>query len=213
MRRAGWRDQGGWTWEHRMRRAGGREQGGGSTEHRSYGGGSTGVRRAGRREQGGGSTEHRSYGGGSTRVRHAGRREQGGTEGAPEFSRRDRGSTGARHTGRREQGESTGVLGEGPREHRSSRGGTNRPRQPHARTPYREHQTRTRPRAPEEHRRQPNTKSGRGSRRRAWRGTPPLETESRIWEPPHGEERTQRSERALGLGLHGDGVHVFARTK
>jgi hypothetical protein len=155
--------------EHRMRRAGGREQGGGSTKHRSYGGGSTGVRRAGGREEGGGSTEHRSYGGGSTGVRRAFGREQGG------------GSTEHRRYGGPEQGG-------GSTEHRTEAAA--RPR--------------TIPRAPDAH----GTKSiggateaakhGERERRareecrcRARRRTPPPETESRIWEPPHGEKRTR----------------------
>jgi hypothetical protein len=132
-------------------------------------------------------------------VRRAGRREQGGTEGAPEFSRRDRGSTGVRRAGRREQGESTGVLGEGPREHLSSGGGTEAAARP-----------RTVPRAPDAH----GTKSTGGA-------TEAAKHEELERKPPpragsgsrRTERRGRRSERALGLGLHGDGVRVFARTK
>ena len=166
--------------EHRMRRAGRREQGGGTWEHRSSRGGSTGCAApvGGSREVGAPSTvameevvpECAAPGGGSregapdcawdgVRSGHTasggGAREhqssRGGTEGAPEFSRRDRGSRAPAH-----RTESPGRARD--QEHRRSNGGN---------------------------------QARRGSRRRAWRGTPPRETESRIWESPHGEERTQ----------------------
>jgi hypothetical protein len=56
---------------------------------------------------------------------------------------------------------------------------------------------------------------GEERRRRARRGTPPPETETP--RAGSGSRRTERrghgSERALGLGLHSDGVRVFAQGK
>jgi hypothetical protein len=127
----------------------------------------------GRREEGGGSTEHRSYGGGSTGVRRAGGREQGG------------GSTEHRSYGGPEQGG-------GSTEHRIEAAARSRtvPRAPDA------HGTKSIGGATEaakhgERERNAAAEHGDERRCRARRRTPPPETESRIWEPPHGEERTR----------------------
>jgi hypothetical protein len=190
-----------------MRRVG-RRQGGGTWEHRSSGGGSTGCAAliGGSREVGAPSTGAMEEG-----VLECAAPGGGSREGAPDCAR-----DGVR-SGRT-------APGGGAREHRSSRGGTEgapefaeeagslrrsreHRRLPCARAPYREHRTRMGLRAPEEQWRQPSTE----------RKPPPPRTErntiERYREPDLGAttatRRGRRSERALGLRLHG----VFAWTK
>jgi hypothetical protein len=159
--------------------------GGGSREHQMPTSHATTPQGGGSREEGGGA--HRSFGGVSTGcvAPVGGSREVG----VPELWRTGAGRWEYRSYGGPEQG-----------------GGSTGPRQPRARAPYREHRTRTGPRAPEEQRSHGGSqarRAGEERRRRARRGTPPPETETP--RAGSGSRRTERrgrgSERALGLGL------------
>jgi hypothetical protein len=88
-------------------------------------------------------------------------------------------STRVCRTGRRELGESTGVLGEGPREHQSSRGGTEAATRP-----------RTLPRAPDAH----GTKSIGGAMEAAKHG------ERERKPPPSTERNAAARDREPDLG-------------